>query len=86
MLEVDFLVKKMNCRFIAGDHDNPSPQAPPVSVSLPPPSSNVGDDPSPGAQATTECSSAIELMCNYRLWVISAMSILLYLCCKHQLS
>ncbi|XP_019071279.2 non-specific lipid transfer protein GPI-anchored 25 isoform X1 [Solanum lycopersicum] len=69
-----------------GDHDNPSPQAPPVSVSLPPPSSNVGDDPSPGAQATTECSSAIELMCNYRLWIISAMSILLYLSCKHQLS
>ncbi|KAL3328891.1 hypothetical protein AABB24_036152 [Solanum stoloniferum] len=69
-----------------GDHDNPSPQDPPGSGSLPPPSSDTDDDPSHDAQATTKCSSAIELMCNYRLWVVSAMSILLHLSCKHQLS
>ncbi|KAK6780894.1 hypothetical protein RDI58_023078 [Solanum bulbocastanum] len=73
-------------RSITGDHDNPSPQDPPGSGSLPPSFSDTDDDPSHDAQATTKCSSAIERMCNYRLWIVSAMSILLYLSCKHQLS
>ncbi|XP_055811907.1 non-specific lipid transfer protein GPI-anchored 25 isoform X2 [Solanum dulcamara] len=68
-----------------GDHDNPSPRDPPGSGSTSPPFSNVDDNPTLDAQATTKRSSAIQIMCNYRLWVVSAMSIFLYISCKHQL-
>ncbi|CAN4092928.1 unnamed protein product [Withania somnifera] len=70
-----------------GDHDNLSPQEPPGSGSSSPPFSDVGDDnPSPAAQGTTSCSSAIEIMCNYRLWVLSAAYMFLHLSHKYATS
>ncbi|KAF3618759.1 putative vicilin-like antimicrobial peptides 2-2-like [Capsicum annuum] len=72
-------------RSVTGDLDIPLPQEPPGSGSLsPPPPSDVDDDhPSPDAQATKSCSAAIPIMYNCWLWVLSSMSILLYISCKH---
>ncbi|XP_060182046.1 non-specific lipid transfer protein GPI-anchored 25 [Lycium barbarum] len=66
--------EKLNYHFIAGHRDHPSP---PSDVDV--------DNPFPAAQASPPCtcSSAIGMMCNYRLWVFSAMSIFLLLSCKH---
>ncbi|KAK4355580.1 hypothetical protein RND71_024551 [Anisodus tanguticus] len=59
-------------------HDHPSAQEPP-------PSDADDDNPSPAAQPPPPCtcSSTIGMMCNYRLWILSAISIVLHLSCKH---
>ncbi|KAJ8543219.1 hypothetical protein K7X08_005742 [Anisodus acutangulus] len=61
-----------------GHHDHPSAQEPP-------PSDADDDNPSPAAQPPPPCtcSSTIGMMCNYRLWILSAISIVLHLSCKH---
>lgn len=58
---VEFILEKMNYHFIAGDHDNPSPQEPPGQGSSSPPSSVVDDNPAPAAQATPSCASTIAI-------------------------